>query len=460
MEPEHVPARLRPGPGRAPGEVATNQKARIYRALIEIIAAEGYDALTVRRLCGAAAVSSATFYRHFDNLEDCLAEAYAAIMDRTTRRARAARDRAGGGLPGARAALRSVLLDAAQDPVAGAAALLGAYGGGPGMLLRVQAAAERFERFVAEVLSMREPLPPELLTATVAAVTRVIRLRVVEDRLDDLVLSAEPLAEWILAVCASDGRQVASLGDALLAQRSHWPAASSSQASWLEAVGDERAQLLAAVVSLAAERPYWALTPALIRAEAGVSRRSFDAHFAGVGDCFVAAARALLLGAVTQAEKQAARAASWEGGVYRRAFILLLEVGRSPALAKLGFAELLAPGRDGVNCRSEFISIGARQIRDSAPADRRPSELAAEATMAAACELVDQRVAAGERETLPRLAPLVAYLTMAPVVGASAALAAIRVEQEHLFGPLPSPGSGAVSARSRRPGSDRRGPRP
>jgi AcrR family transcriptional regulator len=418
--------------------VAANQKARLYRAMIETLAGEGYEALTVRGLYRAAGVSSSTFYRHFDNLEDCLADAYAAIMSRTLRRARAARDLAGGGEPGVRAALRSVLCDAAEDPAAGAAALLGAYGAGPGMLLRVQAVAEGFERFAAETLASRGLVPREFLTATVAAATRVIRSRVLAGRQEELSACADPLADWVLAICAPAGRVVTFLEGALVSRAAVWPAGPRPHEPWADTGDEERDRLLAAVVTLAAERPYCELTAAAIRAEARVTRRSFDAHFDGVGDCFLVAARSMILAAARRAEGQAKLAASWEGGLYRAAFMLLLEIGRTPELAKLGFVELFEPGRDGMRCRSELISIGARRLRETSPPSRRPGELAAEATMAAACQLVDQRLAAGDPETLPRLAPLIAYLSLAPVLGADAALAAIRAEQEHLFGPLPS----------------------
>jgi AcrR family transcriptional regulator len=223
---------------------------------------------------------------------------------------------------------------------------------------------------------------------------------------------------------------VTFLEGALVSRAAVWPAGPRPHEPWADTGDEERDRLLAAVVTLAADRPYCELTAAAIRAEARVTRRSFDAHFDGVGDCFLAAAHSMVLASARRAEGQARLAASWEGGLYRAAFMLLLEIGRTPELAKLGFVELFEPGRDGMHCRSELISIGARRLRETAPSSRRPGELAAEATMAAACQLVDQRLAAGDREVLPRLAPLIAYLSLAPVLGADTALAAIRAEQE------------------------------
>src|SRR5664279_3035158 len=71
------PTRLPPAP-RRPGSVNGSRptRARIVRALLEIVAADGYGAASVRTVVKRAGVSSKTFYAHFQDCEDCFLAAF------------------------------------------------------------------------------------------------------------------------------------------------------------------------------------------------------------------------------------------------------------------------------------------------------------------------------------------------------------------------------------------------
>ena len=74
--------RLPPGRhGISPQDVAENQRWRLLGAATEVLARHGYAHTTSTRVCKAAAVSPATFYRHFENVGDCLIAAYRAAAD-------------------------------------------------------------------------------------------------------------------------------------------------------------------------------------------------------------------------------------------------------------------------------------------------------------------------------------------------------------------------------------------
>jgi len=69
--------RLPPGRhGISPDDVAENQRWRLLGAATEVLAGQGYARTTSTRVCKAAAVSPATFYRHFGNVGECLVAAY------------------------------------------------------------------------------------------------------------------------------------------------------------------------------------------------------------------------------------------------------------------------------------------------------------------------------------------------------------------------------------------------
>ena len=81
-----MPDKLHPGPGMAASDVAAHQSARIHRAMIEIVADQGYEAVKVRELVHLAGVSSAAFYKHFKDKEDCFLRTHDLVVRRATRR--------------------------------------------------------------------------------------------------------------------------------------------------------------------------------------------------------------------------------------------------------------------------------------------------------------------------------------------------------------------------------------
>ena len=75
--------RLPPGRHKLPRElVRENQRQRLLSATAESLAEQGYGALTVTAVAGAAGVSTGTLYKRFDGLWGCLLAAYEAGSDR------------------------------------------------------------------------------------------------------------------------------------------------------------------------------------------------------------------------------------------------------------------------------------------------------------------------------------------------------------------------------------------
>lgn len=67
--------------GLPPEQVAEHQRWRLLAAAGEVLLAHGYDGLTARRIVRCANVSSGTFYRHFENVDDLLVAAHAIAVD-------------------------------------------------------------------------------------------------------------------------------------------------------------------------------------------------------------------------------------------------------------------------------------------------------------------------------------------------------------------------------------------
>ncbi len=74
--------RLPPGRhGLSDSHVRENQRWRLLGACAEIIAVRGSAALSLRAVTKEAAVSKDTFYKHFENLGECVAETYAMAAE-------------------------------------------------------------------------------------------------------------------------------------------------------------------------------------------------------------------------------------------------------------------------------------------------------------------------------------------------------------------------------------------
>lgn len=61
-----------PAARRSAGEVRTNQRQRLLRAMVEVTARLGYRHVTVADVTAQAGVSRKTFYEHFENRDACL----------------------------------------------------------------------------------------------------------------------------------------------------------------------------------------------------------------------------------------------------------------------------------------------------------------------------------------------------------------------------------------------------
>jgi AcrR family transcriptional regulator len=72
-----TPVRLPPGRHGLPADlVRTHQRQRLLEAAADALAEQGYGRLTAARVTELAAVSSRTFYQHFEDLWACLLAAY------------------------------------------------------------------------------------------------------------------------------------------------------------------------------------------------------------------------------------------------------------------------------------------------------------------------------------------------------------------------------------------------
>ncbi len=430
--------RLKPGPSLDSEAVAAHQTARLFRAMTEIVAEHGYEAVKVRELVKLAGVSTKTFYRHFDSKEDCFLRTYEMVI----RRAR-------GGLLASQLdeddwRERTRLIFAAfsrgveTDPAVARLTLVAAYAGSPAVIVQAQLAEDTFAAMIGASLA-RAPggvvVPPMVIEGMMSGIGSVARHRLLTGRQSELPGMESGIMEWAMCFPSEAAAGLAALDLGVLRGGSTVAFLTSSPggaAGTAPSTSGDRATILAAVGKLVAADgyKYSDLTVPRVRAAAGVSRRTFNGHFDDVEECFLAALEGRAAGAVTQAARAQISGSTWGGGVYRALSAFCIQIAGDPLLARVCFRDDFAIGSKGSLARLRLVQAVSAQLRDSAPSEDRLSELAVSASGGAIWGLLHRHVLRDWVLHYPEIAASLSYMALAPVLGADAAVAAIRDEQQ------------------------------
>jgi AcrR family transcriptional regulator len=127
-----------PGPhGRRP------PRERLLQAMLLVSGELGYEQVAVRHVIERAKTSRATFYKHFEDREDCFAKAYSDAAEWLYRRISAAARRQPSWREGVRAALAELLEFCATQPAIARALLVEAHAAGEGALAQRRELMER-----------------------------------------------------------------------------------------------------------------------------------------------------------------------------------------------------------------------------------------------------------------------------------------------------------------------------
>jgi AcrR family transcriptional regulator len=389
--------------------------------MVELVAEHGYNAVAVATLSNHAGVSKRDFYKHFDSKEECFLATYDLIVSRSVRGILAAAEGEEEWCERLRLGFLAFADQIADSPETARLALVEAFAAGARAVERMQRTNQLFEALVAENLALADgaaQLPRLVVKGIVAGGSRVARARLLSGQPRQLALDGAELMEWALSFCDDEvvrlrGLRVAGAPPTTVAE---------------VPLEDERALILTATAKLASEEGYATLTVPRVRAVAGVSRRSFDAHFEGVGDCFLAMLETLSNRTLAAATPQYLSAADWASGTHRMIVSLCRHLACDPPFAGLAFLEVFSPGREAIRWRSEMIAKLATTLRRGAPPALQPSKFAAEASVGAMWGVIHHFVATGRGAQLPLAAPVLSYIALAPALGGAAAIDLIAAE--------------------------------
>lgn len=415
--------KLKPGPGRSAQDVAAHQRVRLQKAMVELVAEHGYNAVAVATLSKHAGVSKRDFYKHFDGKEGCFLATYDLIVASSIRGILAAAEGEEEWCERLRLGFLAFASQIAGSPETARLALVEAFAAGAVAIERMQHTNRLFEALVAENLPFADGttrLPRLVVKGIVAGCSRVTRARLLSEDPRGLALDGGELLEWALSFCDDDVVRLRGLQVAVALP----PPTTVAEVP----LGDERALILAATAKLASKEGYATLTVPRVRAAAGVSRRSFDTHFEGVSDCFLATLETLSGRALDTAAPLYLEADDWASGTHRMIANLCRRLAGDPTLASLAFVEVFSPGPEAIHWRGEMIAKLAARLRRDAPPAWRPSQFAAEASVGAMWGVIHHFVSAGRGARLPLAAPVLSYLALAPALGGRAAIDVIVAE--------------------------------
>jgi AcrR family transcriptional regulator len=429
--------KLKPRPGGSGDAVLEHQRGRIHAATIELVDEAGYASLTLTGIARAAGVSNRTFYDNFDDKDDCFLATYDLIVRHTAREVLAARQAANGRDAMMRAGFQALACEVAEKPKAARLALIEAFAC-TGATERMRHTRGLFEALVADSFGQEdgEELPPLIVKAIVAGATRIARARLLAGEEARLPGDAEELMRWALSLQSRTAAEQVCRGAGGAAPEPRTQVDDGNPLLESEKLlADERTMIVAAAAELAAQEGFEALTVPRIRVAAGVSRRRFDEHFEGVTDCFLAALDLMVGRVLAKARAAFLTAEAWPNAIYRTIASSCREIANDPLLVRLAFFELLVPGRETIRWRGDMMKRQSSFMRESAPTDQRPTELAAEASTGAIWAVLHHYATSGRARDLTQLPGPLAFVFLAPAIGAETAADVIRSEQALVAAP-------------------------
>jgi AcrR family transcriptional regulator len=434
--------------GHTREEVTQSQRARLFGAMIAMVAERGYSAITVNELCARAGVSKRTVYDHFPSKEAYFLATYDLVSYRTIKRIAAAYQSAHDSQDWEERmcdAFQALACELHEQPAATRLALIEALGAGRGALERIERVSRTFEQMLLAGLADASPEhtpDPLIVKGLVGGITWALRLSLdpaaedvaaggegcfyeIADRLCEWVIAYRSPAVWDAAPVAYRGPGARVLGGLLEAV---CPSSAHTQNRGLGTDGapaDERMRMLDSALRIAARGGCANMTVGQIVEDSGSSEEVFFAFFDDCQQCVLEAVRQGTREAYRQIEEACADARDWAEAVHLGARALMEYLAGNPALARVAFVEILMLGPAGVKYSMALIDELSSLLADCMPSAERFDELVARAVAGAVWEIVRHCVTRDETQDLPKLADHIDYLVLSPVIGADDAIEVI-----------------------------------
>jgi AcrR family transcriptional regulator len=409
-------------------EVARNQRARLYGAMIEAVHERGYPHTTVAHVIALAGVSRRAFYEQFANKEACFLATYDIVVARARKLVLDAWARERGWANRLHGACKALLDDVADSPKGPRLVLVDSLGVGPKARERMTLAATTFERVFAAAFAADptgEQLSPLTVRAIVAGIRHVTFTRMYEQREKELYTVTDELLDWIESYRSPLAKRLNVSG--LVCPDDVEP----EGALFLASEG-RRARALGALVHLTLDEGYSDLSDPQIAQFAGLSTEAFHKLFATKEACYLAVLDEFVSEAMESVKVAIEGASSWPQAVHRAVAALVEYFAAHQALSRLAFIDIFEVGPGMVGRMTRSIEDFTKLLDDLGPEARRGPLVAREAVTGAIWGIVSSYTGNDRVRQLPRLVDQLTFVVLAPYIGAKAAVETIEVARPAL----------------------------
>jgi TetR/AcrR family transcriptional regulator len=391
--------------------VAQNQRRRMHGAMIEAVAANGYGRTSVKQVVTLAGVSRRAFYEQFANKQECFLATLDLIAAHTlTRIAESYRASEGTLEQRLGIALASFAEIVRANPKGSRVMLVDAPSAGPAGWARLTQTLTTFESRLAASFAHAPdaaPLPGPVARAIVGGLRRATFVVLVEDRADELPAMAADMLSWAMVFRTAAPSPLAGRPRVVPAQ----PRLDGE---------DDRARVLRSALELAAIEGYANLTPMRIADEAGVSIDTFFDLFDDMEACFLAAVQKLGQEVREAVSDPGLTGAQWPYAVRRALDALMRYFAARPANAQTIATGVFAMGQRAVDLGAQLAAEVAAKLTAGAPGEPLTA-LAKEGIEGAIWHTIYSQTAKGGTSALPELSDYLAYVVLAPYLGAEEA---------------------------------------
>jgi AcrR family transcriptional regulator len=423
--------------GLAPEEVERDQRERLRRAMIELIAERGYPAVRILDLTKLAHVSRPTFYALYRDKEALLLEAYEEIAGRAARVVMQAYDADRPPEQRMSAAMRAFAELATAEPEAMSLFLLGAFGAGPKMLERRNAMLSSFEQRIQQ---SRDGTPGEqanelTVKFILGGIREVTAGRLTRDHADQLPGLADELAAWASSYPPKLPARLRTPPPAPREDVGASPGLSPPRARRAEGrlpsgrhdlprevvVKSQRERIVDATAAIVAEKGLAGLTIPEIASRANVSHETFYEMYPTKLDAFVGAQKVGMHQAVgIGVEAFESAMPDWPRAIAAGLRALIAYLVSEPAHAHLSIVDAFGASPQTIEIRNETLTIASAYFRrgyELAPGEEGAPTIAADAGVGGAWQVIHHEIENERIAELPERAPQLIYLLLTPFIG-------------------------------------------
>jgi AcrR family transcriptional regulator len=391
----------------------------MYGAMIEAVATNGYGRTSVKQVVTLAGVSRRAFYEQFANKQECFLATLDLIAGQAmTSIATTYRSTEGSLEQRLAAALTTFAKVVQQNPKGSRLMLVDAPSAGPAGWERLTETLTTFEERLASSFAHAPdaaPLPEPVARAIVGGLRRVTFVRLLEARTDEMPALVDQMLAWTLVFRTTgpsplEGRLREVVIDARIDNE------------------DDRARVLRSALELAALEGYGNLTPMRIADEAGVSIDMFFDLFDDMEACFLAAIKKLSEEVREIVSDPGLSSPEWPTAVRRALDALMRYFAARPAYTQTIATGVFAMGQRAVDLGAELACEVAAKLTAGAP-DPPLTGLAEEGIEGAIWHTIYCQTTNGGTGALTELSDYLAYVVLAPFLGADEAARIVTEER-------------------------------